>query len=77
MYYWARELSSIRSAARDRGIIGAFLGPRRYVSERFGVSGFLRTCPGGVRNPHAFISTYRGLAICYHYPGPILPASHV
>jgi hypothetical protein len=38
-YYWARELSSIRSAASDRGIIGPFLGPRRYVSGRFGVSG--------------------------------------
>ena len=31
-YYWACELSSIRSAAWDRGIIGPFLGPRRYVS---------------------------------------------
>ena len=29
----------MRVLGRDRGIIGPFLGPRRYVSERFGVSG--------------------------------------
>jgi hypothetical protein len=31
------------SSAWDRGIIGPFIGPRRYVSERFGVSGERRS----------------------------------
>ena len=32
-------MSSIRVRGLDRGIFGPFLGPRRYVSGRFGVSG--------------------------------------
>ena len=38
-YCWARELSSMRVLGLESGIFGPFIGPRRYVSERFGVSG--------------------------------------
>jgi hypothetical protein len=38
-YCWARELSTCEPSAWNRGIIEPLIGPRHYVSERFGVSG--------------------------------------